>query len=160
MDAPIMTLAEAMLVPTFSRETFDEVIGDIKPLLPLHWEELAAYPDIPLAPDLDFYKRAGDAGALRFYTVRLGGGLMGYVIMTIVPHHPHYMGQPFAIADICWVHPDHRNFGVGTGLFDFMESDLKGFVVSVGDKITSPALGLLLKGRGYEPISVSYAKRL
>lgn len=155
-----MTLAEVVLVPTFAIETFDDLVEDIKVLLPAHWSELAAYPDIPLAPDFAFYERAGDAGHIRFYTVRLGGGLIGYVIMTLVAKHPHYMGQSFAIADICWVHPDHRTFGIGSALFDFIENDLKGFVISVGDKISSPALGLLLRGRGYDPISVSYAKRL
>lgn len=155
-----MTLAEATLVPTFAVESFDDIIDEIRPLLPLHWRELAAYPDIPLNPDFEFYKRAGDAGHIRYYTARLGAGLIGYAIFTVVPRHPHYMGQSFAIADICWVHPDHRTFGIGSALFDFIENDLKGFVISVGDKISSPALGLLLRGRGYDPLSVTYSKRL
>ena len=155
-----MSLAEQTLVPSFAVESFDTLIGDIKELLPLHWEELSAYPDIPLEPDFAFYKRAQETGYMRFYTGRLGGSLIAYLLMTIVPRHPHYMGQPFAIADIVWVHPDHRNYGVGTALFDFVESDLRGCVISVGDKISHPALGLLLKSRGYEALSVNYAKRL
>ncbi len=155
-----MSLAEQTLVPTFAVETFSEIINDIKKLLPAHWAELAAYPDIPLEPDFAFYKRAQETGYMRFYAGRLGGTLISYCLMTIIPRHPHYMGQPFAIADIVWVHPDHRNYGVGTALFDFVEADLRGCVISVGDKISSPALGLLLKSRGYQPLSVAYSKRL
>ncbi len=155
-----MSLAEQTLVPTFAVESFDSIIDAIKPLLPLHHAELAAYPDIPLDPDFDFYRRANQQGYLRIYSARLGNELIGYCLFTIIPRHPHYMGQAFAIADIVWVHPDHRNYGVGTALFDFVEGDLRGCVIAVGDKISHPALGLLLKSRGYEALSVTYSKRL
>ena len=155
-----MSLAEATLMPTFAVETFSEIVNDIRPLLPLHHKELAAYPDIPLDPDFGFYRRAWEGDHIRFYTGRLGGELIAYCIMTLVHRHPHYQQNSFAIADIVWVHPDHRNYGIGTALFDFVETDLKGCVIAVGDKISHPALGLLLKSRGYEALSVSYSKRL
>jgi GNAT superfamily N-acetyltransferase len=144
----------------FSIETYDEVIADIRPLLIDHWLELAAYSDIPLDPNYDHYQALDRAGLIRIYTARLDGALIGYVIMTVIKSHPHYRGQAWAVSDIVLVLKEHRNFGVGNGLFDLLEDDLKGSVVQIHTKNAHPELQILLKSRGYDPIETTFSKRL
>lgn len=145
---------------TYAVESFAEVIDDIRPLLSRHWTELAAYSDIPLDPDFEFYRKANAADVLRIYTARKNGALIGYVLMTVLRSHPHYSGQPWSVSDIVLVVPEHRNFGVGNALFAFLERDLEGFVVQIHSKAAHPELGMLLKTRGYDPIEITYSKRL
>lgn len=145
-------------VYAFAIETYADVIGDIEPLLHEHWLELAAYPDIPLDPDYAFYERANKMDFLRIYTARKNGELIGYALFTIVRRHPHY-ATSFAVSDIILVKQEHRNYKVGSGLFDLFERDLEGFVVSISTKNAHPELQMLAASRGYEPISTDYAKR-
>lgn len=140
------------------RETYAQMADDIRPLLIRHWEELAAYPEIPLDPDWDFYRAAAEADLIRGYTARLDGQMIGYAIFTIVRRHPHY-ARSFAISDILLVLPEHRNFKVGSALFDCFEADLAGFVISISTKNSHPALQALCSIRGYEAISSNYSKR-
>lgn len=148
---------------TFQAETFDQLFPDIQPLLSQHWAEVALYQDaIPLDPDFTGYKRACDAGVIRLYTARLDGKLIGYAPFVVVPRHLHY-NHRWAKDDIVWIHPDHRNFGVGNGLFDFFEADLRRdgpIVVQVETKALHPALALLCKARGYDEVGPSFSRRL
>jgi len=144
----------------YAIESYDEVIDDIKPLLHDHWDELAAYKDIPLKPNFAFYKAADAMKAIRIYTARKNGDLIGYIIMSLARAHPHYMDQPWAVSDIVLVVKEHRTFGVGNALFDFMEADMEGFVVSVGVKNAHPELRFLLESRGYLAVETLMQKRL
>jgi GNAT superfamily N-acetyltransferase len=144
----------------FKRESYDEVIEDIKPLLVEHWEELAAFPDVPLNPNFPFYKTAADNDFIRIYTARKDGQLIGYAIYTITKSNPHYMQMANASSDIVLVKKEHRNIGVGMGLYDFIENDLEGFVIQTNDKIAHPELGALMKARGYVPMTTVWTKRL
>jgi GNAT superfamily N-acetyltransferase len=148
-------------VLTFRKESFSELVEDIKALLPAHYEELAAYHDIPLDPDFRCYEVGYQSGHLRFYTARLDGRLIGYVIMTVVPHHAHYRTTGWAIGDIVLIAKEHRRFGVGNALFEFMENDLANFdVIQIGYKHTHPELAMLLQSRGYVAIETIMSKRL
>ncbi len=147
----------------FAVETYAEVIGDLRPLLELHWREIALFQDdIPLDPDWEFYSKANAAGLVRCYTARLDGALIGYTIFVVRDRHPHY-NHRWAVEDIVWIHPDHRNLGVATGLFDFFETDLrKGgpVVLHLTTKIAHPALAVLLGLRGYDEVERGFSKRL
>ena len=143
----------------FAKECFDDVIEDIKPLLIDHHAELAAYPDIPLAPDYPFYKRAADADHIRIYT-RSPRRRTHWL-----PHRRHSSRRTRTtrlslVSDIVIVVPRHRQAHVGNGLFDFFEADSVGCVASISAKNDHPELGWLLKLRGYEPISTNWCKRL
>ena len=148
---------------TYARECYDEVIIDIGLLLPEHYRELALYQaDIALDPDFDKYRALGDAGAIAFYTARLNGELIGYAIYAVIERQLHYRHR-FAVNDICWNAPEHRNFGVGSGLFDFVEADLAKdgpIVVMTETKTSAPQLAALLTARGHETIGLVLAKRL
>jgi GNAT superfamily N-acetyltransferase len=144
----------------YAKETYDQVIEDIKPLLDEHWEELAAFPDIPLDPNFDFYQVASNRGAIRIYTARKDGELIGYAIYIINLSNPHYMETKWAISDIVLVRKPYRNAKVGTGLYDFIEADLPGFIIVTNDKIAHPELGALMRARGYDAYTTAWMKRL
>lgn len=146
----------------FAKETFEQLAPDIEPLLEEHWAELALWrDDIPLKADFPGYKRAYDAGMMRFYTVREDGALIGYALFVVVPRNLHY-DHRWARDDIIWIHPDARNFGVGTGLFEFFEADLAvdgPVVIMIETKAQHPALAALCQVRGYEDVGRLFGKR-
>jgi GNAT superfamily N-acetyltransferase len=143
-------------------ERYADVIEDLRPLLGAHHEELALYRDsIPLDPDFETYQKLNDMGLIRAYTVRLGGALIGYAIFSIIARHLHYRHR-WAINDILWIHPDHRNFGIGTELCDVFEEDLRRdgpVVIHIETKDHEPALAMLLRSRQYDTVGVSLSKR-
>jgi GNAT superfamily N-acetyltransferase len=149
----------------FARETYDQVIDEIKPLLVEHWRELALYQeDIPLDPDYEIYRAMDHKGALAIYTIRYGAErrLVGYAIYFLRNHH-HYRGAKWATSDIVLVAQSHRNLGAGNGLFDYVEQDLRNQNVNVihtMTKLEHPELAFLLESRGHQKVEVNYSKRL
>jgi GNAT superfamily N-acetyltransferase len=147
----------------YARENYAEIIEELKPLLPIHWAEISQRKDIPLSPDFDFYERANAAGMLWAYSARLSPGrdLIGYCIMAYTPRHAHY-DHAWAKDDTLWIHPDHRNFGVGDGLFDFFEADLRSMgpvVIQIETRDGHPALEFLLRHREYGLTGKLFGKR-
>lgn len=149
----------------FARERYDTVVSDIQPLLVEHWQELALYQDdIPLDPDYEIYSAMDKAGALALYTVRHGHNkrLVGYAIYFLRKHH-HYKNHKWAVSDVVLVEKEHRNMGLGNGLFAFVEADLKASGVDVMvtmTKVAHPELAFLLESRGHGKAEVNYSKRL
>ena len=64
------------------------------------------------------------AGVLRIFTVRIASDLVGYAIYFARSGHVHYRSTPWAVSDIVLVRREHRNPGVGNGLFEFIERSL------------------------------------
>ena len=148
----------------FARESYATVVEDIKALLPAHWEELALYQDdIVLDPDFEIYEAIDKAGKLALYTVRTEDKrLVGYAIYFIRNHH-HYKTAVWAVSDIALVEKAHRSMGLGNGLFDFLEKDLKGCgvdVIHTMTKVGHPELRMLLQSRGHEATEINMSKRL
>lgn len=146
----------------FARESYGEAVDDVRPLLREHWEELATYADVPLDPDFESYRAVDAAGMLRAYTARVDGALVGYAIYFVRPHH-HYRSTLWAISDIILIRRDHRNVGLGNGLFDFLENDLRACGVKAMytmAKLAHPELSFLLESRGHAKNEVIHAKRL
>ncbi len=147
----------------YARETYDQIIEELRPLLPIHWQELAVYKDIPLDPDYEFYKRVADADRLMIYTARNGGALIGYAIFSIHPRHPHYATLKYAINDIIWLHPDQRHKKIGLGFREFWDKQLYDMgvqLVVIDTKVSHPDLMYLLKNGGYTTRSAGLEKRL
>ena len=146
----------------FATENYDQIIDDLVILLPSHWAELAVHKDIPLDPDLDFYRIANQAGYIRAYTARLEGRLVGYSIF-VVKKHPHYRGHKWALNDIVWIAPEHRKLGIGRAFVAHWDADLRADgvdVVHVNAKTAEPALSFLLSACGYGTTEVGLEKRL
>lgn len=143
---------------TVQLEKASDIIEEIKPLLQLHWREVAHYEDIPLDPDYDTYRRST---ALRVFTARKDTALVGYAVFA-VGRHQHYRTCLQAVQDIVFVDPRDRG-GVGRQLVRAAEEQFRKEGVQVvyqHQKIAHPALGELLRSEGYEPIEVLWAKRL
>lgn len=146
---------------TFAEEPYQQILEELKPLLPRHHEELATWKDIPLAPNFPFYDFVSRGNVMHFWTARLDGELIAYANYMIQPH-PHYSTTLWAMCDIVLVVPEHRSYGVGNGLFDLIEREcekLGAHVIVTATKAKHPALKALLQSRGHDVTEIVLSKR-
>lgn len=109
---------------TYQVESFAKLLPELKPLLPLHYAELALNQDkVPLSPQFGVYLAREMLGEVTVVTVRKFGALIGYFIGFVAPGL-HYSTCLTCTMDIFYVHPDHRG-GVGVKLFKALEAELK-----------------------------------
>jgi GNAT superfamily N-acetyltransferase len=145
---------------TFEIESFTDNLPELKPILPLHYEELALDKDkVPLSPQYDIYEAREAAGELIFVTAREKGELIGYFIGFIAPGL-HYSTCLTCIMDIFYIHPEHRGSNFGFKLFDFVEKELDRRGVDrwfVGSKCHLDA-SWLFERLGFERVEVTYSK--
>lgn len=143
-------------------ESFVERLPELKPILPLHYEELALdKADCPLDPRYDVYERLEAAGELLFVTLRQRGALIGYFIGMVAPGM-HYRTCLTCHMDIFYVHPDHRGNAGGQILFAEVERELRRRGVTrwfVGCKLHLDA-SWLFERLGFQRIEVYYSKVL
>lgn len=93
---------------TIQRETVDQCVGDIPPLLQAHWEEVALYRDeVPLSPQFDRYRAIEKTGRLVVITARYEGALIGYSVF-IINQHLHYSTCRVASNDVLFLVKDYR----------------------------------------------------
>lgn len=142
-------------------ESIEDVLDEIKPLLHAHWEEIARYPDIPLEPDWEQYKKAEAAQQLRIFTVRVTGRLVGYGVYFVTPGL-HYKSSRQATQDILFLAKDYRRGGVGRDLIRFADSILaaQGVEVVYHHVKARHNFGPLLEREGYELVDLIFGKRL
>ena len=140
-------------------ESFEQSLPYLKPLLPVHYQELALNQDkVPLSPQFDKYIAAEQRGELLFVVLRDSGQMVGYFIGFISPAL-HYSTCLTCQMDIFYVHPDHRGNGAGFQLFKFVEDQLKKRKVQrmfVGSKMHKDASWLFEK-LGYKPVETYYS---
>lgn len=144
---------------TAAPEPFAPFLEEVKPLLPLHYEELALNKDkVPLAPQYDEYLRRDEAGMVVTVAMRSAGELVGYVVGFVSPGL-HYQTCLTLIVDIYWLRPDMRGNGGGMILFRALEKEAKRRGVQrmfVGYKLHSPAPKPLFEALGYEACEMFY----
>jgi L-amino acid N-acyltransferase YncA len=106
-------------------ESWDECLPLLKPVFPLHWEELALNKDkVPLDPQYEIYDARNQRGELLLVTLREDGEICGYFIGFIAPGL-HYRTCLTCTMDIFYVHPKARcKFG-GPKLFKAVKAELK-----------------------------------
>lgn len=143
-------------------EKLGDFLEEMKPLLLLHWEEVAAFKDsIVFDPNYDLYFEIEKAGGLHCVTVRDDGRLVGY-FLSLVHQHLHYQGSKWAINDVLFIHPDHRHGSLAMDMFKFAESKLRDMgcdVMSIHMK-TYARFDRLVERLGYENVEAIYAKQL
>ena len=143
-------------------ENLTEVLEELKPLFPKHWEELALNKDsIPLDPQYDIYIERDSRGEVIFSTVRDSGELIGYFVGFINPGL-HYRTCLTCIMDIFYVVQDKRGRRAGVKLFKSVEKELTRRGVNrwyVGEKLHKPC-GALFKYLGFEPVEKTYSKMI
>jgi len=144
-------------------ESFRERLDELKPLLPLHYEELALDKDsVPLDPQYDLYFAREARGELLFVTLREEGALIGYFIGFIAPGM-HYRTCLTLTMDIFYVHPEHRGKRGGLTLFQAVKKEAIRRGVNrwfVGHKTHMPDAGRLFKLMGFREIETSYSMML
>ena len=144
----------------YSVETLDECLEEMKPILQLHYEEVAMYQDkVPLSPDYEKYYALEGAGIFHIVTVRDEGELIGYFLSVVTPNI-HYSSTVYAVNDILYLHKDYREAGVGQKMFSFAEKKLKELgasVIAIHMKTALP-FDTLCKGMGYDYAERNYTK--
>ena len=142
----------------FQREN-TSVYEEMKPLLEMHYKEIAHYQDIPLEPDVSLYEKIEEQGNLRLYTVRQEGELIGYSIY-FLKHNLHYKSSLQANQDIVFIRKDMR--GQGREFLAWCDEQLKNDGVGVVYHHVKAAhnFGPMLERQGYELIDLIYGKRL
>ena len=147
---------------TLEVESFIECLPELKPILPIHYEELALNKDeVPLSPRYDIYEAKENAGELIFVTAREAGELVGYFIGFIAPGL-HYSTCLTCSLDIFYIHPEKRGSSFGMELFKFTEKELRRRGVDrwfVGSKVHLDA-SWMFERLGFERVEIFYSKML
>lgn len=152
-----------MAMIAFAVERFLACYEEAKPLLEMHWRELARNQDtIALEPDAFRYTQLCGSGNLLIVTARDAGELVGYVTF-VIAKQLHYRSTLWAEGDIYWLRPDLRGKGHGEAMMAFAERELRErgvTVLHVRDKIAHPAAGRMWQRMGFEPIETVYERLL
>lgn len=140
-------------------ELFSRVLTELKPLLPLHYAELALNQDkVPLSPQYDIYLAREELGELLMVTVRKDAELIGYFVGFVAPGL-HYSTCLTCTMDVFYIHPSHRGSTLGYSLFKSVEAELKRRGVQrmfVGSKLHKDA-SFLFEKLGYVEVERYYS---
>jgi hypothetical protein len=145
---------------SFQREFIRELnIEEFAPLYDHQNSETGHFKDMKVEPELAMYQRAEDHGALRLFTVRDNGKLIGYqsFVVTRGRHHAHTMQ---AQQDLLYISPDRRGFGLK--FIKWCDEQLKAEGVHIVHQHVTPFFdfGPMLKRVGYELSHYIYIRRL
>lgn len=143
-------------------ESFTTTLEELKPLLPLHYEELALNQEkVPLSPQYPIYLARDAAGEVVFVTLRDAGELIGYFIGFVSPGL-HYSTCLTCIMDIFYLRQDKRGQRGGIILFKAIEQELRRRGVQrwfVGSKCHKDA-SRLFEYLDFHKVEVYYSKWL
>jgi len=145
---------------TAAPEPFAPFLEEVKPLLPLHYEELALNKDqVPLDPQYDEYLRRDASGMVMTIVMREAGELVGYFVGFVAPGL-HYQTCLTLHLDIFWLKPEHRGKMGGVKLFRAVEIEAKRRGVQrmfVGSKVHMDA-SWLFERLGYTEVERTFSK--
>jgi len=144
----------------YKEEQYDDVINEIKPLLDLHYEEIALNKDvIKLNPDYDQYKIMSMRGMIKIVTARDNGDLIGYCICLVKPHI-HYKDSLTALNDIFYIKKEYRLGMTGVKLFKETEKIMNRYGVQriIMNVKRSNDIGAIFERLGYTESERVYTK--
>jgi len=145
----------------FAREPLTIALWqEATPLLAAHYDEVAHFKHIKLAPDRDFYANCDATGHLRTYTARSGGALVGYG-QYIVGFNPHYKHSFQASEDVIYIDRAHRG-ALGWRFITWTDDQLRleGCQVVMRHIKVAHDYGRLLERIGYTAVDRIFARRL
>lgn len=132
---------------------------EAQPLLSSHWAEVIGKgaPD----PDLALLQVLEQANALRLFTLRDAGALVGYAIF-VVTVSTHQAGRTLALCDGIYISPAHRSYRAVRRLWRFAEGCLfeDGVREIRANSSVGSSLGSLLLRFGYNPVEIAHSKVL
>ena len=93
----------------FATEPFESVYKEAKPLLELHFQEIAKNKDLLSAPNpsMEVYNQAVKEGKLLLITARSAWRLVGYFLWIMI-RHSHYQHVIVAEEDLHYLLPEYR----------------------------------------------------
>ena len=143
----------------FKLENLANVKREAEPLLQQHWEEIALNKDIiKLNPDWRAYAELDRVNALRVFTARKDGKLVGYFVF-IVSKALHYADHLFANNDIIFLTKPARKGLTGVKLIKFAIDSLKAEGITklhINTKAHQP-FDPILERLGFEEIERVYS---
>lgn len=152
----------------FAREPLTDALwAEAEPLLRAHYDEISAFKDIPLEPDVALYMAGEAAGILRVFTARLEYDcearhypLVGYALYFVRPN-PHYKSSLQANQDVIYLAPSVRG-KTGLKFIAWCDDQLaaEGVQVVYQHLKVKADHARLMAYLGYEPVDTIYAKRL
>jgi hypothetical protein len=146
----------------FALENLAMVRREIEPLLEEHWKEIALNKEIiKLNPDWRAYAELDKINALRIYTARKEGKLMGYFVI-LVSRSLHYKDHLFANNDIVFLRKSARRGLTGLKLVKFAVESLQAEGVTklhVNTKTHQP-FDPIMERLGFEEIETVFSKVL
>lgn len=153
----------------YGHERVGDILPELVPLHARHWEETErAYYGQDMNPNMDMICELEDAGALLQFTARGGGEtLIGQLIYRLGHTYQHDT-MLRATEEGFYVIPEMRGIrggGVALRLLNYAEDCLCAIgvgMICMGDKspLGGPSLASLARKRGYQPVSIQYAKTL
>lgn len=143
----------------FSEETVSVVFEEGMDLLFQHYKEVSAFQDIALEPDIKQYHAAEAAGAIKTFTVREEGELVGYAAF-FIQSNAHYKSSLQAVQDVIFIRKDKR--GHGYKFIDYCDQQLKehGCQVVYHHVKFSHDWSPMLERLGYQAVDKVLARRL
>jgi hypothetical protein len=104
-------------------ETFAQVRDEIEDLIVMHYDEIALDKHvIKLDPDWGKYESMERDNALRIFTARKDGKLVGYSVFFLV-WHQQFKQNLFAQNEMIFLHPDYRG-DTGVRLIRYSQEQL------------------------------------
>lgn len=150
-------------VYSFQQESLAGVKDEVQALLQAHYDEIAHFQDIPLAPDWDRYAAAEANDILKIFTIRRDGELVGYEAMFVAPNM-HYSDSVQAVQDVLFLKKEYRGHRVGLNFMNWCDNQLREWGVEAVMQHTKKRpdlyLGPILKHIGYEPMDEIWVRRL
>lgn len=151
-----------MDAPVFQREHYRDVWDELVLLAERHYRETTTDPDQPLSLRRIRYEALDEAGALRLYTARVGGAMVGYDSLVVGQNHAGLIAN----SDGLYVEKAYRG-DLSIALMRFTERDLLATgVIRILRTTKAPGVsqavdhGRLLERLGYSMTEVTYSKRL
>lgn len=144
---------------TYTIEKLTTIIGELKELSKLHYDEVAPYDDIPLNVNWEKLAILESCGVLKVYTMREDDVLIGYALF-FVGFSIEYSDSLQATLSNIFIHPGYR--GIGTRFIRWCDNQLKMLGVQVVSHHVKAKndYGVLLKRLGYAIMNIEYSKRL
>lgn len=151
----IVTATDA---PTIQVEQFKDLWAELLPLAEAHYAEVTEFKDVTFDCKRETYEQLDKINALRMYTLRLDGRLIGYSSMILCEQV--HTGQLSAREDAIYVIPECR--GSGYRLIRYVDEALRNEGVRIIYRTTKERHdhGRLLSHLGYTLLDLTYAKDL
>lgn len=148
----------------FRREKFSlELVDEIMPLLKMHFAENARNSEFygEFDPSIDTYSTADANGALRVFTVKEKGNIVGYQTF-FVCEHPHSQDLITATQDVLYISPTFRRGMIAFRFIKWCAAQLAEDGIGIVHQVV-PArknYGSMFQRLGYQLEDMCYSMRL